>query len=98
MSCGLSHRHLGDVLLCGTSSGEASLTLKFLVSMNDVRAMYQATTSLQMATPGHQPVDEIATFAFSTRWDMNTVQLLVMCTAFFVYFTDAQFWAVLGYS
>ena len=39
--------------------------LKFLVSMNGVRAMYQTTTSLQMATPGHHSVDEIATYAFN---------------------------------
>ena len=75
------------------------MTLKFLVSINDVRAMYQSTTSLQMATPGHQPVDEIATFAFSPRWNMDTVHLLVMwATAFLIYFTDTQFWTVLGYS
>ena len=49
--------------------------------------------------PGHQPVDETATFAFSPRWDMDTVQLLVMwATAFLVYITDTQFWAVLGYT
>ena len=50
------------------------LTLKFLVSMNGVRTMYQTTTSLQMATPGHQSVDEIATHAFNPRWDMDTVE------------------------
>ena len=50
------------------------LTLKFLVSINGVRAMYQTTTSLQMARPGHQPVDEIATYAFNPRWDMDTVE------------------------
>ena len=94
---GLSHRHLGDVLAHLFWRGV--LTLKFLVSMNGARAMYQTTTSSQMATPRHQPVDEIATFAFSPRWDMSTVQLLVMWgTAFFVYFTDTQLWAVLAYS
>mmetsp|Transcript_61921 Transcript_61921/g.164550 ORF Transcript_61921/g.164550 Transcript_61921/m.164550 type:complete len:2073 (-) Transcript_61921:147-6365(-) len=75
------------------------LALKFLVSMNGVRAMYRTTMSLQMATPGHQPVDEIASYAFSPRWDMDMVQWLVMwATAFLLYFTDTQFWAVLGCS
>ena len=50
------------------------MTLEFLVSMNGVQAMYQTTTSLQMATPGDQSVDEIATYAFNPRWDMGTVE------------------------
>ena len=75
------------------------LTPTFLVSINGVRAMYQTTTSLQMATPGHQSVDEIATYAFNPPLGHGHGEWLIMwVTAFLLYFTNTQFWAVLGSS
>ena len=85
---GPSHRHLGDVLTHGTSSGRRFVT-KFLVSVNGVRAVYRTTTSLNMATPEHQPVDEIKTYAFSVGWNMGTTQQFVMwATAFLLVWTN----------
>ena len=81
---GPSHRHLGDV-----STGV--LAPKFLVSMNGLRAMHRATMSLNLATPGHQPVDEVETCAFSPGWDTDMAQRLVMwATAFLLHMTDTS--------
>ena len=92
---GLSHRHLGDVLAHLFWGGV--LSLEFLVSMNGVRAVFWTTMSLNMATPEHQPVDEIETYAFSPGWDTDMAQRLVMwATAFLLDLTDPQFRAVLG--
>ena len=61
-------------LTCAVLLLERRLDTEVSCAMSDVRAMYQTTTSLQMANPGHQPIDETATYALSPRWDMDMVQ------------------------
>ena len=51
--------------LTQTSWGRFGTPLLERRSMNGVRAVYRTTMSLNMATPEHQPVDEIETYVFS---------------------------------
>ena len=64
------------------------LALKFLVSMTGVRAVHRTTNCLNMATPEHQPVDEIETDGHGAT----------VGRAFLLDLTDTQFCAVLGCS
>ena len=69
-----SHTDILETTWCAIPLLERRLDTEVSCAMNDVRAMYQTTTSLQMARPGHQPVDETAINALSPHWDMDTVQ------------------------
>ena len=67
------------------------LSLKFLASMNGVRAVCR---SLNVATPEDQPVETIMTWAFSLGWNMDMTQQFVMWAAFLFVLTHFQFQTV----
>ena len=67
--------------------------------MTGVRDGDKTTKSLNVATPDHQPVDEIETHAFSLGWNTDMAHWLVMwATAFLPVLTSPQFQTVLGWS
>ena len=51
-----------------------------------------------MATPEHQPVDAIMTWAFSLGWNTDMTQQFVMWAAFLLVLTHFQFQTVLSCS
>ena len=92
-----SHRHLGDVLSHGTSSGMRFVTDSCVNER--CQSSVQDNQKFELGNAGHHPVDEIMTYTFSLGWNTGMAQKFVnWAIAFLLSLAHFYFRTVLGCS
>jgi len=75
----------------------AVLAIKFVLWLEVLRSVFDATVGLEIALPGRHSLDFFSKVYLSTNWLASILLWLVLwCTAFLLFVSDTQLWFTLG--